>query len=88
MYAIILDTGTSKFITRVYLNESDAIEGRILVGSAGYFQLLASCFKKIKSTCTGESCIVSESMSKRLENVRHIDLMKKALNQTAKCFII
>ena len=26
MYAIIVDTGASKFITRVYLNESDAIE--------------------------------------------------------------
>lgn len=26
MYAVILDTGTSKFITRVYLDEKDAIE--------------------------------------------------------------
>lgn len=53
-------------------------EGKILVGSTNYFKMLSLCFNKITNKCYGENCIVSRSMSKRLENVDHVDSILKS----------
>ncbi len=53
--------------------------GKILVGSPEYFRMLSMCFHKITNKCYGENCIVSRSMSKRLENVNHVDSILKSL---------
>lgn len=53
--------------------------GRIVVGSDQFFYMLSRCFKKMTNKCYGEKCIVSRSMSKRLDNINHVDLILKGL---------
>ena len=64
---------------KLVVDASDALEGKILVGSTQYFSMLQGCFEELKRPCSGESCIVKRSMKKRLENVRYVDEMKQKL---------
>ena len=53
--------------------------GKIVAGSLRYFGLLSVCFSKMTKKCYGENCIVSRSMSKRLDNIKHVDSILKGL---------
>lgn len=68
-----VDECLSKNQDRLVVDKTKLSTGKILVGSKEYFNMLATCFHNINSTCTGESCIVTESMQKRIEGIRHVE---------------
>jgi hypothetical protein len=68
-----VDECLSKNQDRLVVDSSEDAKDKILVGSKAYFNMLATCFQDINSTCTGESCIVSKSMQKRIEGIRHVE---------------
>ncbi|EQC51648.1 hypothetical protein [Bacteriovorax sp. DB6_IX] len=58
---------------KLVVEKSEKELDKIVVGSKEYFNLLAQCFQKFHSQCVGESCIVSQSMKKRIEGIRHVE---------------
>ena len=68
-----VDECLAKNQDKLVVDRAPANEGKIVVGSKGYFDMLAQCFKNINNSCVGESCIVSKSMRKRIEGIRHVE---------------
>lgn len=79
-----IDECLKKNVSQLVVDQSDALEGKVLVGTSEYFSLLSRCFNEISKSCIGEKCIVNTSMAKRLENVRYVDEMKQKLLERIK----
>lgn len=48
---------------------------KVIIGTQDYFLLLSNCFRDLSKNCEANNCIVSKSMGKRIENVKHLDLI-------------
>ena len=68
-----IDECLSKNEQKLVVDKMWATNEQIVIGSHSYFKMLAECFESIEGSCTGESCIVSKSMQKRLEGVKHVE---------------
>jgi len=68
-----IDECLSQNQDKLVVDDQTPEQGKIKVGTKAYFNMLAKCFEGFSGQCVGESCIVSKSMQKRIEGVKHVE---------------